>query len=131
MNDHDGITMRKALVSWLIVVVLLASSVAGLAQSGGYYEGFEDGRAAAREDIDSTVHCVAGFTLGIFYVGYSVLSEGRHPTGARMSSIRHRSVDYQVAYRESYTEEWKRSRTNSSLLGWGLWVAVVVAASAY
>ena len=52
--------MRKVLVSWLIVVALLASSVAGWAQSGGYYKGLEDGRADAREDINGT----AQFALG-------------------------------------------------------------------
>ena len=119
--------MRKALVSWLMVVALLAASVAGWAQSGGYYEGLEDGRADAREDVNGTAQFVGGVALGVFYVVFSALLEGKHPAESRMMAISDRSDEYQRAYRESYTEEWKRARTNNGLLGWGVWVAIVVA----
>jgi hypothetical protein len=124
-----GASMRKIFVSWLIVVVLLVSSLSGLAQSGGYSEGFEDGRTAAKEDSNAAGQVVGGLFFGLFYIVFSAVSDGQTPGEARMMSIRDESADYQRAYRESYAEQWKRARTNNGWIGFGVWVGIIVVAA--
>lgn len=118
--------MRKALVSWLMVVVLLASSVAGMAQSGGYFEGFEDGHAAAKEDVNGLAQFAGGLFFGLVYVVVAALTPGQSPTEARLQTLRGRPEDYQRGFLEGYEKEWKRIRSNNGLLGVGTFVVASV-----
>ena len=117
--------MQKVLVSWLVVIALFVSSVAVF--GGDYSEGFEDGRTAAKEDSNAVFQVIGGASFGIFYILGSAVFGGKNPSETRMLSIRDRSADYQRAYRESYSEQWKKARTNNGWIGMGLLFCLLVA----
>ena len=120
--------MRRVSVSCLLIIALIVASVAGVAQSNEYYGGYDDGRAAASEDVNGFAQFAGGFFLGLIYVVIAAVADGQSPEYARTQAIRSRSEDYQRGYREGYEEEWQRIRTNNALFGVGTLAAVYVVA---
>ncbi len=118
--------MRKASVSCVVVIALLVASVASMAQSGGYFEGFEDGRAAAKQDVNGPAQFAGGLFLGLLYVVVAALTPGQSPTEARLQTLRDRPEEYQRGFLEGYEKEWKRIRSNNGLLGVGTLAAATV-----
>ena len=119
--------MKRVMVCLLVLAVVMAGSVTALAEDGGYYEAVQDGRRAAREDVNSTSQFVGGLGLGVLYVLYAAITPGEYPGAYRMMSIRDKSDEYKRAYVESYSNEWKRLRSNNALLGWATWIVLLVA----
>ena len=120
----------KRVIAWLLVLaVVMAGSVAVLAEGNGYYEAVQDGRRAAREDVNSTSQFVGGLGLGVIYVLYAAMTPGAYPGEYRMMSISDKSDEYKRAYAGSYFSEWKRLRSNNALLGWATWIVLLVAAA--
>jgi hypothetical protein len=122
--------MGRARSVLIVVSCLLAAAVypavAQTQQLAGYTDGYEAGRIDAKEEIKPGSAFVGGLILGVFYVGYSALTDGQMPPVGRIKSL-NATDDYKRGYLEGYQKEWKSIRTKNALFGWGTWVTVVVA----
>ncbi len=121
--------MRRAKWVLLVVSCLLVAAVypatAQTQQLTGYVDGFEAGRVDAKAEIKPSASFVAGLSLGVFYVAYSALADGKLPPLGRVKALG-ASDEYKRGYLEGYQKEWKSIRTRNALAGWGVWVATVV-----
>jgi hypothetical protein len=118
--------MRRARLVLIVVSCLLAAAVypaiAQTQQLTGYTDGYEAGRIAAKAEFRTSGPFLGGLFLGVFYVGYSVLADGKMPPFGRVQALRG-SDDYKRGYLEGYQEEWQSIRTRNALGGWGTSVA--------
>jgi hypothetical protein len=121
--------MRRA--KWVLVVVLclliaaVYPAIAQTQQLTGYVDGYEAGRVAAKAEIKTAPPFMGGLFLGVFYLAYSVLADGKMPPPGRVQAL-HGSDEYKRGYLEGYQEEWQSIRTRNALAGWGASVAVLL-----
>ena len=116
----------KTALCLVVIVAILATTVSGLV--GSYSEGFADGERDGWEDSDALRHFVSGFTLSVFYVGFSLIDPPASPPAWRMKEILSESDEYQKGYLVGYEKGWQSCRIRNAVGGavaWGFFLVII------
>ena len=117
-KEEKRMNARKAACSVIVVLALLFTVVPVFGQSA-YYEGLMDGERDGANDA-GMIGVLWGALLGIFNVGYVILTPPPDMPASRIVLLDGKSVDYKNGYIEGYKKGRQERRLLYSGLGLGI-----------
>ncbi len=118
------------IVSILLVTSLCISFVAPLvpAQNPIYKRGYEDGKRAANQDVESVkpfTEALWGALLGPIPVVHALVTESKVPS-SRLRGIDNRNREYREGFKQGYKDTVQQTTLLSRIGGWAGWLIIWV-----